>query len=237
MEEWILVPFHGSVSMGVRIGRDQGFSDVQRERQEYKVKAYVQTGKAEMKSNCGKQTISAMALQKDGPLRHSRMVCRRRDDLDIFSLHKVELNRDVSASAHPKIFLLTLSSLDSSQSHPAEVQRKMDLFSVLVPALGHDSQLSVLLLLWEKSMCYWEQEDKVSTCDVGCKEAMSHNWQVMKSHEIVKGKSERPALLPSVTYLVDNIILKDMAEGVIEKRCSLDRDLDGPSTGPHLKPK
>lgn len=55
-------------------------------------------------------------------------------------------------------------------------------------------------------MCYWEQEDKVSTCDVGCKEAMSHNWQVMKSHEIVKDKSERPALLPSVTYLVDNIV-------------------------------
>ena len=60
MEEWILVPFHGSVSMGVRIGGDQCFSDVQRERQEYKVKAYVQTGKAEMKSNCRKQNKSQL---------------------------------------------------------------------------------------------------------------------------------------------------------------------------------
>lgn len=43
MEEQISVPFHGSVSMGVRIGRDQCCSDFRRERQEYKVKAYVQT--------------------------------------------------------------------------------------------------------------------------------------------------------------------------------------------------
>ena len=39
MEERILVLFHGSVSMGVLIGGDQHFSDFQRERQEYKVKA------------------------------------------------------------------------------------------------------------------------------------------------------------------------------------------------------
>lgn len=39
MEERILVLFHGSVSMGVLIGGDQRFSDFQRERQEYKVKA------------------------------------------------------------------------------------------------------------------------------------------------------------------------------------------------------
>lgn len=43
MEEQISVPFHGSVSMGIRIGRDQCCSDFRRERQEYKVKAYVQT--------------------------------------------------------------------------------------------------------------------------------------------------------------------------------------------------
>lgn len=43
MEEQISVPFHGSVSMGVHIGRDQCPSDFGRKRQEYKVKAYVQT--------------------------------------------------------------------------------------------------------------------------------------------------------------------------------------------------
>ena len=49
MEERILVLFHGSVSMGVLIGRDQRFSDFQRERQEYKVKAYVQTQQGKQK--------------------------------------------------------------------------------------------------------------------------------------------------------------------------------------------
>lgn len=43
MEEQISVPFHGSVSMGVRTGRDQCCSDFQRQKQEYKAKAYVQT--------------------------------------------------------------------------------------------------------------------------------------------------------------------------------------------------
>ena len=49
MEERILVLFHGSVSMGVLIGRDQRFSDFQRKRQEYKVKAYVQTQQGKQK--------------------------------------------------------------------------------------------------------------------------------------------------------------------------------------------
>lgn len=49
MEEQISVPFHGSVSMGVCIGRDQCVSDFQRERQEYKVKAYVQTQQGKQK--------------------------------------------------------------------------------------------------------------------------------------------------------------------------------------------
>lgn len=57
MEEWISVPFHGSVSMTVCFGRDRCLSDIQRERQEYKVKAYVQAQQ-------GKQKWSAMAESK-----------------------------------------------------------------------------------------------------------------------------------------------------------------------------
>ena len=49
MEEWILVLFHESVSMGVLIGGHQRFSDFQRERHEYKVKAYVQTQQGKQK--------------------------------------------------------------------------------------------------------------------------------------------------------------------------------------------
>ena len=76
-----------------------------------------------------------MTLQTNGPLRHSRIVCRRHDDFAILSLPKVEINKDVSTFVHSKMLLLTLNSLDSSHSYLPEVQRKMDLFRTLVPAL------------------------------------------------------------------------------------------------------
>lgn len=62
MDERISVPFLGSVSMGVRTGSNQCVSDFQRERQEYKVKAYVQTptGKAETKSKHNEQNKSQL---------------------------------------------------------------------------------------------------------------------------------------------------------------------------------
>lgn len=49
MEEQILGPFHGTVSMGVRVGRDPCFSDFQRERQGCKAEAYVPTQQGKQK--------------------------------------------------------------------------------------------------------------------------------------------------------------------------------------------
>ncbi|KAB0403618.1 hypothetical protein E2I00_001081 [Balaenoptera physalus] len=171
-----------------------------------------------------------MTLQKDGPLRQSRMVCRRCDDLDIFSLHKVELNKDVSAFAHSKILLLTLSSLDSSQSYPPEVQRHMDLFRALVPALGHYSQLSVLLLykldaigFTENTIYYYMYFERTDfgrrVCVIGSKKKTKCSAQ--QSHGIVKGKSERPALLSSVTYWL--IILTNRVSEVIKTTVKEDK--------------
>nr|XP_019570516.1 PREDICTED: ubiquitin-conjugating enzyme E2 variant 3 isoform X5 [Rhinolophus sinicus] len=67
-------------------------------------------------------------------------------DLDIFNLPNVEISKDLSASAHSKVVIFTVNSLGSSQSYLDVVQRNVDLFRALVPALGHYSQHSVLLV-------------------------------------------------------------------------------------------
>ncbi|XP_075402100.1 ubiquitin-conjugating enzyme E2 variant 3 [Tenrec ecaudatus] len=67
-------------------------------------------------------------------------------DLDIFSLPNVEISKDLSASAHSKVVILTVNSLGNSQSYLDVVQSNVDMFRALVPALGHYSQHSVLLV-------------------------------------------------------------------------------------------
>ncbi|KAM6158516.1 ubiquitin-conjugating enzyme E2 variant 3 [Rhynchocyon petersi] len=67
-------------------------------------------------------------------------------DLEIFNLPNVEISKDLSASAHSKVVVLTVNSLGSSQSYLDAVQSNVDMFRALVPALGHYSQHSVLLV-------------------------------------------------------------------------------------------
>ncbi|XP_008588868.1 PREDICTED: ubiquitin-conjugating enzyme E2 variant 3 isoform X1 [Galeopterus variegatus] len=67
-------------------------------------------------------------------------------DLDIFNLPNVEISKDLSASAHSKVVIFTVNSLGSSQSYLDVVQSNVDMFRALVPALGHYSQHSVLLI-------------------------------------------------------------------------------------------
>ncbi|PNJ47591.1 ubiquitin-conjugating enzyme E2 variant 3 isoform X8 [Pongo abelii] len=67
-------------------------------------------------------------------------------DLEIFNLPNVEISKDLSASAHSKVVIFTVNSLGSSQSYLDVVQSNVDMFRALVPALGHYSQHSVLLV-------------------------------------------------------------------------------------------
>ncbi|XP_017381358.2 ubiquitin-conjugating enzyme E2 variant 3 isoform X8 [Cebus imitator] len=67
-------------------------------------------------------------------------------DLEIFNLPNVEINKDLSASAHSKVVIFTVNSLGSSQSYLDVVQNNVDMFRALVPALGHYSPHSVLLV-------------------------------------------------------------------------------------------
>ncbi|XP_045681620.1 ubiquitin-conjugating enzyme E2 variant 3 isoform X5 [Phyllostomus hastatus] len=67
-------------------------------------------------------------------------------DLNIFNLPNVEISKDPSASAHSKVVIFTVNSLGNSQSYLDVVQRNVDMFRALVPALGHYSPNSVLLV-------------------------------------------------------------------------------------------
>ncbi|XP_054581518.1 ubiquitin-conjugating enzyme E2 variant 3 [Eptesicus fuscus] len=67
-------------------------------------------------------------------------------DLEIFNLPNVEISKDLSASAHSKVVIFTVNSVGSSQSYLDVVQRNVDMFRALVPALGHYSQHSVMLV-------------------------------------------------------------------------------------------
>ncbi|XP_055988030.1 ubiquitin-conjugating enzyme E2 variant 3 [Sorex fumeus] len=67
-------------------------------------------------------------------------------DLDIFNLPKVEISKDLSASAHSKVVIITVNSLGNSQSYLDVVQSNVEMFRALVPALGHYSQHSILLV-------------------------------------------------------------------------------------------
>ncbi|KAM7086573.1 ubiquitin-conjugating enzyme E2 variant 3 isoform 2-T2 [Molossus nigricans] len=53
---------------------------------------------------------------------------------------------DLSTSAHSKVIIFTINSVGSSQSYLDVVQRNVDMFRALVPALGQYSQHSVLLV-------------------------------------------------------------------------------------------
>ncbi|KAM5318902.1 ubiquitin-conjugating enzyme E2 variant 3 isoform 4-T4 [Glossophaga mutica] len=67
-------------------------------------------------------------------------------DLHIFNLPNVEISKDPSASAHSNVVIFTVNSLGNSQSYLDVVQRNVDMFRALVPALGHHSPNSVLLV-------------------------------------------------------------------------------------------
>ncbi|XP_024414549.2 ubiquitin-conjugating enzyme E2 variant 3 isoform X3 [Desmodus rotundus] len=67
-------------------------------------------------------------------------------DLNIFNLPNVEISKDPSASAHSKVVIFTVNSLGTSQSYLDVVQRNVDMFRALVPALGHYSPNSILLV-------------------------------------------------------------------------------------------
>ncbi|XP_028305353.1 ubiquitin-conjugating enzyme E2 variant 3 isoform X2 [Gouania willdenowi] len=67
-------------------------------------------------------------------------------DLEIFSLPKVEVSRDLSASAGSKVIVVTANAWSSEQSYVSVVQTNVDLFRGIVPNLARLSPDAVIVV-------------------------------------------------------------------------------------------
>ncbi|XP_034032766.1 ubiquitin-conjugating enzyme E2 variant 3 [Thalassophryne amazonica] len=67
-------------------------------------------------------------------------------DLEIFSLPKVEVSKDLSASAGSKVVVVTANAWSGDQSYTNVVQTNVDLFRGIIPNLVHLSPNTVMLV-------------------------------------------------------------------------------------------
>ncbi|KAE8296491.1 Ubiquitin-conjugating enzyme E2 variant 3 [Larimichthys crocea] len=67
-------------------------------------------------------------------------------DLDIFSLPKVEVSRDLSASAGSKVVVVTANAWSSEQSYVSVVQTNVDLYRGIIPNLARLSPNAIMLI-------------------------------------------------------------------------------------------
>ncbi|KAF7702241.1 ubiquitin-conjugating enzyme E2 variant 3 [Silurus meridionalis] len=67
-------------------------------------------------------------------------------DLEIFSLPKVEVSKDLSASAGSKVVLITANAWNNEQSFVSVVQTNVDLYGKIIPTVTRLSPSAVLLI-------------------------------------------------------------------------------------------
>ncbi|RVE72186.1 hypothetical protein OJAV_G00059430 [Oryzias javanicus] len=67
-------------------------------------------------------------------------------DLEIFSLPKVTVSADLSASAGSKVVVVTANAWSSEQSYARVVQTNVDLYRSIIPTVAHLSPSAILLI-------------------------------------------------------------------------------------------
>ncbi|CAK6960048.1 ubiquitin-conjugating enzyme E2 variant 3 [Scomber scombrus] len=67
-------------------------------------------------------------------------------DLEIFNLPRVEVSRDMSASAGSRVIVVTANAWSSEQSYVSVVQTNVDLYRGIIPNLAHLSPHAVMLI-------------------------------------------------------------------------------------------
>ncbi|KAK5867673.1 hypothetical protein PBY51_012141 [Eleginops maclovinus] len=67
-------------------------------------------------------------------------------DLEIFSLPKVEVSKDFSASAGSRVIVVTANSWSSEQSYASVVQTNVDMFRGIIPSLAQLSPNAVMII-------------------------------------------------------------------------------------------
>ncbi|XP_029008380.1 ubiquitin-conjugating enzyme E2 variant 3 [Betta splendens] len=67
-------------------------------------------------------------------------------DLEIFSLPKVEVSRDISASAGSRVVVVTANAWSSEQSYLSVVQTNVDMYRGIIPNLARLSPYAVIII-------------------------------------------------------------------------------------------
>uniref|UniRef100_A0A8C1DFG5 UEV and lactate/malate dehyrogenase domains n=1 Tax=Cyprinus carpio carpio TaxID=630221 RepID=A0A8C1DFG5_CYPCA len=104
-------------------------------------------------------------------------------DLEIFSLPKVEVSKDLSASAGSKVVVITANAWSDEQSYLSVVQTNVDMYRSIIPRLAQLSPKAVLLVASQPvdimTHVAWRQSHLLPTqvIGVGCNldsERLSH---------------------------------------------------------------
>ncbi|KAM8970627.1 ubiquitin-conjugating enzyme E2 variant 3 isoform X1 [Sarcophilus harrisii] len=125
----------------------QGISDINSKNQENKnVNKITVVGSGELGIACVLAILAKGIADKVVLIEFSEGTKGGTMDMDIFELQNVEISKDLSASWNSKVVIFTVNSLGNSQTYLDVVQNNVDMFRELVPALGHYSPQSVILV-------------------------------------------------------------------------------------------
>lgn len=156
-------------------------------------------------------------------------------DLEIFSLPKVEVSRDFSASAGSKVVVVTANAWSSEQSYVSVVQTNVDLYRGFIPNLARLSPNAVLVIASQPvdimAHVAWRQSGLPPTNVIGAgcnldSERVSHaldiNLNTHKPAWVIGELSDNKVAVMSNTGLSSSV-KPEMASGSATTKPLLDR--------------
>ncbi|XP_008291901.1 ubiquitin-conjugating enzyme E2 variant 3 [Stegastes partitus] len=159
-------------------------------------------------------------------------------DLEIFSLPKVEVSRDLSASAGSRVVVVTANAWSSEQSYVSVVQTNVDLYRGIIPNLARLSPNAVMIIASQPvdimSHVAWRQSGLPPTRVIGAgcnldSERLSHvldiNLNTHKPAWVIGELSDNKIAVMSNTGLSSSV-KPEIAPGSSSTKPLLDRAFD-----------
>lgn len=159
-------------------------------------------------------------------------------DLEIFSLPKVEVSRDLSASVGSRVVIVTANAWSSEQSYVSVVQTNVDLYRGIIPNLARLSPNAVMLIASQPvdimTHVAWRQSGLPPTRVIGAgcnldSERLSHvldiNLNTHKPAWVIGELSDNKVAVMSNTGLGSSV-MPEIAPGSNSTKPLLDRAFD-----------
>lgn len=159
-------------------------------------------------------------------------------DLEIFSLPKVEVSRDLSASVGSRVVIVTANAWSSEQSYVSVVQTNVDLYRGIIPNLARLSPNAVMLIASQPvdimTHVAWRQSGLPPTRVIGAgcnldSERLSHvldiNLNTHKPAWVIGELSDNKVAVMSNTGLSSSV-MPEIAPGSNSTKPLLDRAFD-----------